>query len=259
MAFQVYPDLPTNRQMIPLNVAAGVTSALTQIVELSSVVSGLTTMFIRVVEIGGSCAPPGGADPSIILKADMGAEVEVPIPETAPILNQLGDEVADAIMSVETGNVYLVRVFIFSAGISWQLRIRNNDGAARDYIWVVASTNAEARQPWLNLPPSLSFDVLTRQSATLVLRAANNGTGALTFSDTAGTSLGSGFVLTTVPAPIDPNECGDFQVTFTGPATPGTSAVTRTFASDDQTAQTGGSHNNQVTLNATTRPPASGG
>lgn len=254
MTFQVYPD-PTN----PLSIAAGFTSNLTKITELSSDVSGTTTMFIRVVEIGGSCAPPGGADPTIILKADMGGEFPVTIGLSQPIQNENGVEVADAIMNVETGNVYRVRVFIFDSVTTWQLRIRNNDSATHDYVWVVASTDAEASQPWLRLPPALSFDVLVRQSATLALRAANNGTGVLSFSDTAGTSLGSGFVLTAVPAPIDPNECGDFQVTFTGPAAPGASTVTHAFPSNDQHPQTGGTHNNQVTFTATTRPPASGG
>jgi hypothetical protein len=253
MTFQVYPDPPSPP------IAAGFTCPLTKITELSSGVPGATTMFIRVVEIGGSCAPPGGADPTIILKADMGAEVPVPKPQTGPILNENGVEVADAIMNVEAGNVYRVRVFISDPVTTWQLRITNNDSAAHDYVWVVASTDAEASQPLPSLPPALSFDVLVKQSATLPLTAANNGTGVLSFSDTPGTSLGSGFVLTAVPPPIDPNECGDFQVTFTGPASPGASTVTHAFPSNEQNPQAGGTHNSQVTFTATTRPPASGG
>lgn len=261
MAFHVYPDPPVPPDLPVTPIAPGVTCRLTPITELSSGVPGAMTMFIRVVEIGGSCAPPGGADPTIILKADMGAEVPVPTLQTGPILNENGVEVADAIMNVEAGNlnVYRVRVFISDSVTTWQLRITNNDIATHDYVWVVASTDAEASQPLPSLPPALSFDVLVKQSATLPLTAANNGTGVLSFSDTAGTSLGSGFVLTAVPAPIDPNKCGDFQVTFTGPASPGASTVTHSFPSNEQNPQAGGTHNSQVTFTATTRPPASGG
>ncbi len=267
--FHVYPDTPTDPQTGPLTVGHGLASDPPQTIpELFA--PGTNTMFIRVVEVG-SCTPPSGADPSVILQATdpnnpvpPGDETEVDVgsPTGATAIRNKppgmgGLEVADATISAEGAKgvylgVYLVKVDIISPGSTWKMRIKNNDSADHDYTWVVASTDAEASQPWLDLPPTLSFDVLTGQAVPLALRAANKGTGALTFSEAAGTPLGPGFVLTAVPAPIGPNACGDLQTTFTGPAAPGPSTATHTFVSNDPRALAGFSHNNQVTLSAKT-------
>jgi hypothetical protein len=254
MAFAVYPT----PQTAPLNVAAGGTSSLLGINELVGPVTGQNVMFIRVVKLGTGCAASGPPHPTIRLKANTGDAVAVPaFPITAAIFNQpggTGTEVGDATLEVEANDIYRIRVFIFQTGSSWQIQIVNNDGAsAHGFTWVVADSDADSKQPWIDMPTSLAFDVLTGQAVPLSLQVANRGTGPLTISDSPGSSLGPGFTLTTVPAAINPNACANLQVTFTGPVSPGASSATYTAASNDTTAQLAAGHNRRVALSAATR------
>ena len=256
MAFAVYPT----PQTAPLNVAAGGTSALTAIGELVGVdpVTTLNTMFIRVVKLGTACSASGPPHPTIRLKANTGDAVSIPtFPTTASIFNQpggTGTEVANATLQVEAGDVYYVRVFIFQAGSSWQIQIVNDDGASsHGFSWVVADSDAATRQPWIDFPTALSYDVLTGQAVPLSLQVANLGTGPLTIADAPGFSPGPGFSLTTVPPAIDPNACANLQITFTGPAASGMSNAVYTANSNDTMAQLAAGHNRRVNLTATAR------
>ncbi|HEY2946880.1 MAG TPA: hypothetical protein VGJ53_00530 [Micromonosporaceae bacterium] len=256
MPFDVYPQ----PQTAPLNVAAGATSALVPINERIGVdpATTLNTMFIRVVKLGTGCVPSGAPHPTIRLKANTGDAVAVPtFPTTVAIFNQpagTGTEVANATLEVEANDVYRIRAFIFAAGSSWQIQIVNNDGvSARDFTWVVADGDADTLQPWIELPTTLTYDVLPTQAVPLNLEVRNRGTGPLTIGDAVGFSPGAGFALTTVPGAISPNACANLQVTFTGPAAPGTSNATYTATSNDTTAQLAAGHNRRTSLTATTR------
>ena len=116
---------------------------------------------------------PGGAHPIIRLKANTGDEVQISIGSFVSVFNQpgsTGTEVANATMSAEANGVYLVKVFLFATGSTWQMRIDNDDAVARSFTWVVASTDALSKQPWIDIPTTLAFDVLTGQSVPHINR-----------------------------------------------------------------------------------------
>jgi len=250
----IYPDPQTE----PLNVSAKVgttpgTSGLKAIEENSAIdqASSLRIMWIRVAKVG-----PSGSNPIIRLKADTGDETQVKTSSTVSIWNQPGDtgtEVANAIMLVEANGVYLVKVFLFATGSTWQIRIDNDDVVARNFTWVVASTDALSRQPWIDLPTTLEYDVLPGQPVPLNLGVANKGTGPLTINDTVGTSVGSDFTLTNVPASIPPNNGANLTITFKGQSASGASNTLYTVTSNDTVAQLAAGHNKRVNLKATTR------
>ncbi|HZC00064.1 MAG TPA: hypothetical protein VE844_01465, partial [Gammaproteobacteria bacterium] len=256
MAFDVYPASHST----PLDVAAAGSSPLIAIKEELIGVdpdTGLNKMFIRAVKLGAGCAPSGPPHPTIRLKADTGDAVDLLPASAVSIFNQpggTGTEVANAILDVETDDVYRVRVFIFQPDSNWQIQIVNNDpAAAHGFTWVVSDTDAHTRQPWIDIPTTLEFDVLTGQAATRSLQITNHGTGPLTIADNTGFSPGTGFVLTTVPGAVNPNACADLQITFTAPDTPGTTQAVYTITSNDTTAQPTPGHNHQTQLSATTR------
>ncbi|MBA9005297.1 hypothetical protein [Thermomonospora cellulosilytica] len=253
--FHVHP----RPQTAPLSVAAGGESPLKPIDELvgTDASTGLDTMFIRVVKTGTGCAPSGAPDPGIKLKAGDGDPVEVPrFPETASIFNGpggTGTAVADATMQAEPGDVYLVRAFVYTRGSQWKIQLVNHDQTtAHAFTWVVADNDPETRQPWIDAPTGLTFDVEAGQTSTQQTQIANLGTGTLTITDKEGTQPGPGFALTAVPEEIEPNACGDLEVTFTAPHTPGTSSADHSITSNDTTAQPTAGHNRQITLTATT-------
>jgi hypothetical protein len=251
MAFHVYPDPQTN----PLNLDAGaINDPPVSIEELISTGTP-RTMFIRVVMLGSGCAPPpaGALDPTFRLGAG-GAPVDLPIGPVRSIFNAGGQEVGNARVTKDpnTAYLYLVTVFVLVTGSSWQLAIRNNDTAAHGFTWVAASSDAEARQPWIHLQASSDYNVLPNQTVPKTLEVANKGTGPLTVTDAEGTSLGSGFTLSAVPAAINPNACGNLEISFAGAANPGSATTTYTATSNDTTAQAGGLHNRRVTLSAVT-------
>ncbi|WP_233358667.1 Vgb family protein [Thermomonospora amylolytica] len=259
--FHVHP----RPQTAPLSVAAGKTSPLKPIDELvgTDASTGLDTMFIRVVKTGTGCAPSGAPDPGIKLKAGDGDPVEVPrFPETASIFNGpggTGTAVADVTMQAEPEDVYLVRVFVFTRGSPWKIQLVNHDQTSTHaFTWVVADNELETRQPWIDAPANLTFDVEIGQTVTRRARIANLGTGTLTITDKQGTQPAPGFTLTTIPADTRPNACGDLEVTFTGPDTPGTTSVDYTVTGNDTTAQPTAGHNRQITLTAITRRLAPG-
>jgi hypothetical protein len=105
------------------------------------------------------------------------------------------------------------------------MRIKNNDGAAHSFTWVVASSLAESRQPWIDAPSAtVEFDALTSQSPAprLTLTIPNKGTGPLTITDTVGSNAGDpSFKLAVVPGAINPNSTGDLKIEFNPPATIG--------------------------------------
>src|SRR5688500_1198056 len=118
MAFHVYPD----PQAGPLPVPALGTQAR-PFTELAAVdpATSLNTMFIRVVKLGGACAPTGAVPLRFRLKAGAGdftSVLDVP-PAPAPIIvppgtarsifngpGDTGTEVANAIVTVEANDVY---------------------------------------------------------------------------------------------------------------------------------------------------------
>ena len=250
MAFDVYPA----SLISPLTVAAGGTSAAVPFTERADPVT-TPNMVIRLVMIGDGLAPPGGPDPAVLLTAGTGAEVTLPADSVFyTIYNTPGtsSQVADARLVPEARNVYKLEVYLYATGSAWQLKIRNNAAVARDFIWVVASTDGEARQPWMHVTPAaVTLTALTNQTLTQALQITNKGTGNLTVTNPPASPVGGGFSTTTVPAAIEPNATATMGLSFLS-AAPGASAGVVLDVTGDTTAQVGGGHNRRVTLNATT-------
>ncbi|WP_373500583.1 hypothetical protein [Desulfococcus sp.] len=272
MAFDIYPSTLTQ----PLSVAANTTSPPQSFAEQVIIGGNLgpfglfDAMFIRVAMLNPAvpCLTPGPPAPTIILSADGGTPVEVPAsPTTASIFNGSAVHVADANVVAEANGVYFVEVFFQATGSAWDLRIRNNNLVdTREFIWVVAETNPEASQPWLDVSATTSpageldwdaligAQILVNQTENHTLQIANRGTGPLTITSVPGQIAASEFEILSVPAdPITPNACGDMVIAFTAPATAGESVETFSLASTDGLALDNPAtfHNREVTLRAT--------
>jgi hypothetical protein len=273
MAFDVYPSPPNS----PLNVGANSTSGLIPIAQrigpdnVSEPGANATgfpdTMFIRLAMLGPVPAP--AQQPTIILKANTGAEVEITdvAPNVTPIFDGALVEVADGRKHTpDADNVYLIKVFVNdTGGITWQMRIKNNDGAARDFTWVIADSldgvdglgnHVGSRQPWIDSPTTLNFDVLTPQSPAprLTVPVANKGTGPLNITNAVGSDAGSpDFKVGEVPGPIAPNNSGDLKIDFIPPATAGQVNANFDISTNDTTAQTAAGHNRRIALQGVAR------
>ena len=218
-------------------------------------------MFLRFVKLAAGCSPPGGLDPTLRLQADSGPPVDLrKTPETVSIRGESDPSsapVATATYLVESRDVYLVRVVLHHEGSRWQLQIANNDGSEREFTWVVADTDQDARQPWLNLPQSLEFQAAPGQTVNRTIEVANRGTGPLTLSQ-GGLRPGSAFQLIDVPRDIPPNACGSLVIQFTAPATVGTTEELYRAASNDPRATESSGHNDRIALRAVTSQPQGG-
>lgn len=244
MPFHTYPDPAT----APVVVAPGAASALVPVVELLSPPSGgLSEMFLTV-----SCTPevlgpaPGAlAVPTISLSADGAAAVPVTSTNGVDPTEIVTGQVY-ATVYAEGNGVYRVELYKFSvAAIAWSVELTNNEpggGADAWFTWVVADTEVEARQPWLEVEPVLDWDatlgmVLTGQSVPLAAPIGNRGTGTLTIGASTGVVGASSFTVDAVPGPIQPGTSGTLDVTFDAPLTPGHDpAEPLDLASDDPEA-----------------------
>jgi hypothetical protein len=162
-----------------------------------------------------------------------------------------GDYVAKAKVFRVGENVYAIKILIRRSGSTWQLRIRNLHDVERKFTWVVADTEPESAQPWMNLPQTLSFDGLVSQDVTKSLEVRNLGTGPLTMS-LGGLIAGSKFKLDHLPMGVYPNGCGKLIITFPAPTSAGTTQELYTGVSNDQYATDSAHHNNRIRLIART-------
>jgi|GEM_PF-4907601 len=264
MAFDVYPQ----PQTAPLTLGAGATSPAQSFAERTGLdgVTGLTASWIRISKIdpGDTCTPPVGPGDFVVHLSAGGPFVPVPIapdPAIASIENGSAETVANARMYEESDGVYLVQILfpLDTTGNSWELQIENTSGSARDFVWVVADSDADSFQPWLdvrNTGAELPFEcggghVLVDRPAYGQVQVTNLGTGPLAFTDTPGPLGGSDFELLSVPIPLGTKRCETFLVQYNAPATPGASADhVWDIGSDDVEAVTdsGSEHNRRVTI-----------
>jgi hypothetical protein len=265
MAFDIYPQPPTAPHHVAANSSSPALIAITQragpdnVAEAgTTVTNNPTTMFIRLAMLGP--APPPGNEPTIILKANTGAETEITggySPPTA-IPDGVNIDAADGIKHpADANNVYLVKVLVYEVGLTWQMRVKNNDAAAHDFTWVVADSLANSRQPWIDAPAAtLQFDALTGQSPPprLTITIPNKGTGPLTITDTVGSNAGDpAFKIAVVPGSIAPNSTGDIKIDFNPPAVIGETSANYDVGSNDSNALTAAGHNKRVPLRGAAR------
>jgi biotin carboxyl carrier protein len=244
----------------PLVVAAGAAGAVLTVADQSAIdpVTGRTSMFVRVVQIGEPDDPAGGAGVDPVLRLGVAGGPLVAVGAGTPITAQAGgDPVAVATVTAEGRGIYLVEVEVLESQPRWALQIANPDNRGHRYTGVLAGSKAATSRGWLDVvSASVSFDTLTGQSAPAQqVVIANYGTAPLSLADADGTDLGSGFRLVSVtPRPIGPNQRSIATIGFSAPATPATPATVHDFASDDPTATDTTGHNKRLTLRATVRP-----
>ena len=270
----VYPDPQV--APFPLPPAVGVVAATFTPIEQLAAPDPATpwipkTMFIRIAMSGALCPTVvSPTAPSVYLKADTGDAVLLNDPGSfTKLIYRLpnnSDYVADAFLTLEANNVFLVTVMFFdlAANLAWQLGIWNNDAAPppREFTWVVSATLVNTAQPWIDVAPALlSWEVPANGSQADSVKISNKGTGPFTVNAVS-PPLPAGFVLGALPAgPLTPRAFAPLTITFTGPAAPPppNGVVTAngivTITPADNTARTvGAGHNKQLSISAKILP-----
>jgi hypothetical protein len=220
-------------------------------------------VFLRVVMLGAGCEPPGLPRPRFTLQAGTGTPVELPDPEFGRVFvrddpGAASAPVARAKLFIEGENVYAIQILIDRAGSAWKLRMTNTHDTERRFTWVVADNEPESKQPWLNLPQTLSFNAKAGATARNSVDVPNLGTGNLTIS-LGGLAAGSRFRLDQLPEDVAPNDCGKLIVSFDAPGAAGTTEEEYTAVSNDKQATESAHHNNRIRLTAKTTTPDTGG
>ena len=151
MSFALYPDPPVRA----LSVAPGAT-AFTSFAARSARVAEFDppypqVMLIRVATFGSA------ATPVLLMAAGAGAPVEVSV-ETQGLFRGPGDTgyVGDVWLKPLLTNIFQIVVGLVSAdaALGWRLGIRNTDAAERHFTWVVADSEADTAQPWVEPRPA---------------------------------------------------------------------------------------------------------
>jgi len=254
MAFDVYPQSLT----APLNVLPGVANAqpisLTQ--ERRSG-GGSPEMYIRVAIIASATAPTLKLQAAALGALVSGDPVTVLVGSTTAIFDApggTGNYVADCELYPQLNGVYLINVILYLAGPStWTLTIVSNDAVARGFTFVVADSDADSQQPWIDMETTINFNALITETGNQTLRIFNYGTGPLT--GITGTPAGPGAASFTFTPPggasVIPNGLLDIPVTLASVATPQTLTAQLDVASNDTKAQKAAGHNSEVALSAT--------
>jgi hypothetical protein len=247
MAFDVYPLTHTAPLDVPPG-GAGTTTTFTQ--ERRS--SGANPqMYIRVAILGSATAPTlklqaGGGDPVTAVSGTTTSIFDAP--------GDTGNYVADCLLSPQPNGVYLINVFLYlTTASTWKLTIVNNDVVNRGFVFVVADSDANSQQPWIEMETAIHFDALITETGNQALRIFNYGTGPLTISTSSPTGPGAASFTFAPPggASVNPNSSLDIPVTLVSVATPQALSATLDVASNDSLAQKATGHNSEVALSAT--------
>ncbi|MEU1668419.1 hypothetical protein ABZ547_33535 [Streptomyces sparsogenes] len=251
MSFAVFP----HPQSTPLTISPG-TTKFTPFTQLTggSVPPGtyFKMMFMRVA-MSGAANPP-----TLFLKAGSGNAVEITESTVAVFRgpNPVDDYVGDVQLFREPHNVYQIRMgFNRDSTEQWQLGVKNNSASWTDFTWVVAESEAETAQPWIDaLPNGLDFTALVGESLSQTVWISNKGTGALNLTSTSLAPLGSFTVSSALPLTIQPSGAEPLTITLKAPGVPPgfdgrifTSAKL-TASPPDTTATSTVGHNQEVGL-----------
>ena len=150
MSFTLYPDPSAG----PLPVAPGET-VFTPFAQRSGHVAELDppypqVMFVRLAMLGGSSAP------RLLVAAGAGTPVEVSV-DPQGVFRSPGEQdyVGDVSLNMLAPTVFEIVVGLVSAGTvpAWRLGIRNTDAMKRLFTWVVADSETDTAQPWVQPGP----------------------------------------------------------------------------------------------------------
>jgi hypothetical protein len=155
--------------------------------------------------------------------------------------------------------IYQVNMLLFGTEESnWHLRITNTDASPQQFTWVVADSEAEAEQPWLNVTtPTLSFHAQRGQPftpASQALEVTNLGTGMMTVAGLEdGSTIAPHFRLGLLPRPIPPGRITEIPVEAAeAPTEAGVQEISASLAlvaaKPDNDATTIAGHSKQFTI-----------
>jgi len=230
-------------------------------------VGGLPTSFIRISMLNPGFANP----PHVELRAGNLAAGTTGAPQSIDpsLVSPPGKGLADGSNATDAAsaywsppyanNVFLLKVVIDIPGTSLAVRITNDTGAARDFVWVIGDSDVNSQQPWMQLTPAaLSFTALINQTDTQTaqpVQITNRGTGQLAVPTAVTPAIAAPYTVSGLPATILPNPATPATVTigFKAPATIGdTAAAPHTFGGDPGAVPASAGHNDQLTLSAST-------
>lgn len=253
MVFRVYPT----PQSAPLRVDPGDTT-YTPFTQLTGpvpdpTISMVKMMAIRVGMFGGVKAP------TLYLQAGDGKPVEAAgfptavfrRPET-PLENYVGN----VQLFIEASNVFRIQVtFHKDSTEQWKLGIKNNATESREFTWVVAESEAETAQPWIDVTPAeLTYQAPAEETVSQSVHVSNKGTGVLNVTALE-QPLPPGFTLgSTLPLAVQPSKTASLSVSFTTAADPPLHKGTTVAAAElvtsppDTTASSSPEHNRRVSL-----------
>ena len=152
MVFTLYPDPPVAPRTVPAGGRGDAGFAQLAGESLPEFTGSYERMmFLRVAMIGGSAAP------TVFMRAGQGPAVAVAT-ATQPVFRATRPDgagtgfVGDVFLVPGEGNVLRVLLGFDRATVeTWTLGIRNNDPSAeRQFTWVVADSEAETVQPWVD-------------------------------------------------------------------------------------------------------------
>jgi hypothetical protein len=275
VAFTIYPDAATAALLgtpanTPVPLAAG--AAMASFAPLAGHVGpdpaafNLPTTFIRISMLLPASANP----PKVELVAVHTSMTEgMPVTITATSINTaqgLSDGVnpTDAASAYffppHADNVYLLKVVINIAGTTLKMKITNDTGAARDFVWVAGDSDAESQKPWIHVTPAaLAYTALVNQDPDLTAQSVqitNRGTGNLTVNSIQPALPAEYVVLSGLPVTdLKPNPAvlPSVAIGFDAPAVIGdTGPADFTFDSTDTGAVKGAGRNNGLNLSAST-------
>lgn len=150
MSFALYPDPPMRGLPVPAQA-----TVFTPFAARSARVAEFDppypeVMFLRVAMFDGSSAP------GLLVGVGTGTPVEVSA-DPQGVFRLPGDTgyVGDVSLKVISPNVIEVMVGLVSVdpAVGWRLGIRNTDAAERFFTWVVADSQADTLQPWIDPRP----------------------------------------------------------------------------------------------------------
>lgn len=261
MSFNTYPD----PQIAPLPLAAG--ASMPAFEQLAGHVgpgeAGLNTTFIRISMSGATSS----AHPQVELKAvhptlTEGLPktiIETSLSTAQGLLDGTNDTTAASAYWAPpySNNVYLLRVIISIVGTTLKIKITNDTSVARDFVWVVADSDADSLQPWIHVTPAaLTYTALVNQAANLTaqsLQITNRGTGPLTVTSVT-PSIAAPYTISGLPVTRDPNPATPASVSigFTAPSAIGDTPLANFAFDGDPGTVFGTGHNRGFSLSATT-------
>jgi hypothetical protein len=248
MTFHVLPD----QQATPLTVDKFQRSAPMTFSETVSATPP-STMTLRILRVDDPNASASDVpDPELVLSAG-GAPAVIPVgPASVSIADHNDTIVGTASYVTEPVDVFRIGVTVRHPGSTWTLQIQNPEDRRRLFTAVVADSDDDAQQPWIDATPELKFEAEKGSTAQLSnnVLVTNAGTGTLSVVPTGLTDP----FLALPPNEIGPNGRGVVTIQY-DPQKSGPRQQTLTLVSNDTTASTTVGHNSVVAVSYQDFPP----